>query len=230
MMEARMRGSILPPHSTSPTLLAAKALRLRQHRGEAGGARALRHGLLQREIGVDRALDVLLVDQHDVAHQCAHDRQRQRADILDRDAFGERRAAERPVAAVRARSTSTDRARPRRRRSRSPACSALAAIAMPEISPPPPIGITSMSRSGIVFQHLERDRALAGDDVRVVVGMDPDRDRARCAIALGARLRLRDGFAVEHDLGAMSLASPRPSRTASSPASRWSPECRAARA
>ena len=72
-------------------LAAAEALRLGQHGGEAGGARAFRHGLLQGEIGVDRALELRLVDQHDVGDQFAHDRQRQLADILDRDAFGQRR-------------------------------------------------------------------------------------------------------------------------------------------
>ena len=95
MIDARMRGSMLPPHSTSPTFLPANRSGFGQHRGQAGGARALRHGLLQGQIGVDRALDVLLVDQHDVADQRADDRQGERADILHRDAFGERRAAER---------------------------------------------------------------------------------------------------------------------------------------
>ena len=36
-----------------------------------------------------------------------------------------------------------------------------AAIALPAISPPPPIGITSASRSGPIGQHFDRDRALA---------------------------------------------------------------------
>ncbi len=88
-----MRGSILPPHRIRPTLRPAKALRLRQHGGKARGAGAFRHRLLQREEGVDGALDLRLVDQDDVGDQFAHDRQRQRADILDRDAFGQRRAA-----------------------------------------------------------------------------------------------------------------------------------------
>ena len=78
MMVASMRGSILPPHKTSPTFRPGEALRLGQHGGEARGARTLRHRLLQREIRVDRALDVLLIHQENVAHQRADDRQRQR--------------------------------------------------------------------------------------------------------------------------------------------------------
>ena len=78
-------------------LFAAEALGLGQHGGEAGGARAFRHGLLQGQIGVDRALEMRLVDQNDLGHQFADHRQRELADILDRDAFGQRRAAERPV-------------------------------------------------------------------------------------------------------------------------------------
>ena len=45
------------------------------------------------EIGVDRLLDGGFADQHHVVDQAADDRQRQLADILDRDAFGERFAA-----------------------------------------------------------------------------------------------------------------------------------------
>ena len=50
----------------SPTRRPAKALGLCEHGGEARGARALRHGLLQGQIGVDRALEMRLVDQDDV--------------------------------------------------------------------------------------------------------------------------------------------------------------------
>ena len=53
-----MRGSILPPHRIRPTRLPAKALRLFQHRGKARGARALRHGLLQGQVGVDRPFEM----------------------------------------------------------------------------------------------------------------------------------------------------------------------------
>ena len=68
MIEASMRGSILPPHRIRPTLRPRKRSGCASKRGEAGGAGALRHGLLQREIGVDRALEMGLVDQDDLAH------------------------------------------------------------------------------------------------------------------------------------------------------------------
>ena len=102
-----------------PDLAAAESLRLGQHGGKPGRAGAFRHRLLQGEIGVDRALEMRLVDQHDLGDELAHDRQRQRADVLDRDAFRQRRAAERPVLAAAARSRTRDKAPPPRRRSRS---------------------------------------------------------------------------------------------------------------
>ena len=95
-------------------------------RGKPGGAGAFRHRLLQGEIGVDGALEMLLVDQHDVGDELADDRQRQRADILHRDAFGQRRrrrsARFSPWSAFQHRRIER---RLRRRRSRSPGLSAL---------------------------------------------------------------------------------------------------------
>ena len=45
---------------------------------------------------------------------------------------------------------------------------------MPEMSPPPPMGTTTMSRYGYLLQQLQADGALAGDDQRVVEGVDED--------------------------------------------------------
>ena len=90
MIEARMRGSILPPHRIEPDALAGKALRLRQHRGEARRARAFRHRLLQAS--GTRSPRARCAPRRPAAmsrDQCAHDRQRQRADVLHRDAFGQ---------------------------------------------------------------------------------------------------------------------------------------------
>ena len=47
MIEARMRGSMLPPHRISPTRGRAKRSGSASMRGEPGGARAFGHGLLQ---------------------------------------------------------------------------------------------------------------------------------------------------------------------------------------
>ena len=146
-----------------------------------------------------------LVDQHDLRHELAHDRQRQLADVLHRDAFGQRRRRRRGAARRSARSRTTDRAPPPRRRSRSTGLSARAATALPAISPPPPIGITSMSRSGTsssISSAIVPCPAITAD---VVIGMDPGeaalaRQRlARCACASAMRL------AFEHDLGAVRL-------------------------
>src|SRR5262249_41585045 len=97
MMLAIMRGSILPPHRISPIL------RPRNPSGRArkgGGARAPpppRNRLLQGEVGVHGALQMRFADQDDVAHERAHRRQREFADILDRNAFRKRRSADRIV-------------------------------------------------------------------------------------------------------------------------------------
>ena len=100
MIEARMRGSILPPQRMRPTLRLRNRRRIRQHSGKAGGAGTFRHRLLQGEKRVHRALDLRLVDQNDVADQFAHHRQGELADILHRDAFGEGGAAARPAGLV----------------------------------------------------------------------------------------------------------------------------------
>ena len=78
-----------------------------------------------------------------------------------------------------------------------------AATAQPAIMPPPPTGTTRMSSSGHVLQHLERDRALAGDDARIVVGMHEDELLRRGqAMRLGGRLRQR--VAVQHHARAVT--------------------------
>ena len=63
----------------------------------------------------------------------------------------------------------------------------LTAIATPEHSPPPPTGTTTRARSGHVLEQLEPERALAGDDVRVV-----ERVHEREAAVVRALARERD--------------------------------------
>ena len=53
----------------------------------------------------------------------------------------------------------------------------LTAVAMPEISPPPPIGTTTVTASGTSSSELEPERPVSGDQVRIVEGMDEDAAR-----------------------------------------------------
>ena len=83
---------------------------------------------------------------------------------------------------------------------------AVAAMALPEIRPPPPIGTTMHVEVGDVLQHFQRDGALPGDDVRVVVRVHDD-EAALGLDLLAARLRLGHGLAVEHHLARRASAS-----------------------
>ena len=55
-----------------------------------------------------------------------------------------------------------------------------------------------------LLEHLQRDRPLAGDDVRIVVGVDPDQV-ALHRNHLGARLRFGESFALKDDVAASRL-------------------------
>ncbi len=78
-------------------LFAVEAFRLGQHGGEPGGACALGHRLLLGQEMIHRLLELRLADKHDAGNKLAHNRQRQRADGLHRDAFGQRRPADRQI-------------------------------------------------------------------------------------------------------------------------------------
>jgi hypothetical protein len=186
-----------------PHLAAAEFVRLGQHGGKPGRAGALRHGLLQGEIGVHRTLEMRLIDEDNVGDERAHDGERQRADVLHRNAFGERGAAERTVLATqrvpergieRGLGANDLHRRLHRARRDGAACDQPAAA--------------DRDHQGIevedVLQHLERDGALPRDDQRIVIGVH-EGEPALARDALGAHLRLRHAFAVEHDLGAMRL-------------------------
>jgi hypothetical protein len=81
--------------------------------------------------------------------------------------------------------------------------------AMPAISPPPPIGTDQRVDLRRVLQQLERDRALAGDDLRVVERVDEGEAALRLQLsALG--IGLVEHLAVEHDVGAVALRSASP--------------------
>src|SRR6266545_1581573 len=180
-----------------PYVAAAEALGLRQHGGKPGGAGAFRHGLLQREIGVDRALERLLVDQHDFRNEIAHDRQRQRADILHRDAFGERGAAEWtrfaaqriPERWIERRLSSDDL--DRRLQGARRQC-------IPCNEPATADWDNDQIEIGGILQHLERNRALPGDHLGIVIGVD-EGEPALARERLGPQLRIRNALAVQND-------------------------------
>jgi hypothetical protein len=100
MIEERMRGSMLPPQRMSPTRRPGEARGVSQQRRESGRARAFRHGLLVGQERVHGALQMRLLDQQHLRHEVVHHRRGERADILHRDAFGKRRAADRALLAV----------------------------------------------------------------------------------------------------------------------------------
>lgn len=81
----------------------------------------------------------------------------------------------------------------------------MAATAIPEIRPPPPIGDDRVEIR-LVGEELERDRALTGDYRRIVIGMNENQP-----FIAGERVgRLAGGseaVALEHDLGAVRLGA-----------------------
>ena len=79
--------------------------------------------------------------------------------------------------------------------------SALAAVAMPAISPPPPMATTRVSIAGCCASISSADRALAGDHGEVVERMD-DGEAALLGELQAGDARVLEGVALEHDLGA----------------------------
>ena len=195
---------------------AGKAQRLGQHGGQPGRARAFRHGLLQRQVGVDRAFELRLVDQDDVRHQFADDRQRQFADILDRDAFRQSRPADRAIAAL-------ERVPHRRIKQGFRAEDfdlRIARFCRDRIAGDQPAAADRDHQNievGHLLQHLKRDGALPGDDAR---------RRHKDAPASGRALSGSPRSASAIPSGSRRRAPPRrrasgsrpPSRRASSPA------------
>ncbi len=144
-----------------------------------------------------------LVDEDDVGDERAHDRQRQGADVLHRDALGERGAAERAMLAVERvpergierglRADDLDRRFDRARRDR---------VAGDEAAPAD--REDQEIEVGGILQHLERDGALPCDHQRIVIGVH-EGEPARLGDRLGADLGFRHGLAFEHHFSATCL-------------------------
>ena len=84
------------------------------------------------------------------------------------------------------------------------------ATAMPAMSPPPPTGTTIASSFGRGREHLERDRALARDDQRIVEGRHEPRAGLRGEL-LRVRERGRVVVTFEHDAARRDARCSRPS-------------------
>ena len=200
MISASTSGSMLPPQRTRPTLLPGEARRLLHQRRQADRACALDHRLLDLEQHQDRLLDVVFGDQDDVVDEGADHRQRQRAGRLDADAVGDRRLAALAVAVVH----------------RVPGRREALGLDADDVQ----VGADRLGRRRhagdqaaaadrddqgvdrrLLRQHLERDRALAGDDGEVVERMD-DGEAALLGELQAGDARVVEGVAVEHDLGA----------------------------
>ena len=183
-----------------PDAASAEAGGIGEHGGEAGGAGALGHGLLEHEIGGDGLLDSELGHQHDVVDMAANDFQRQRADVLDGDALGERLAADPRRLAVEGRAHGgihfgfdADDLHVRLERldrdgnARNQAAAADRHDDRFEVR--------------AVGDDLEADGALSGNDMRVVIGMDEHRAAAGDGL-LHDRLAIGDCLAVDDHLRA----------------------------
>ena len=163
---------MLPPRQHDADLAAGEQLAVGEHGGEAGGARAFDHGLFDLQQQRHRALKLRLVDQHEIVEQAGKDLRGELARLLDRDALGQRVAADTagssplstlyidgyssastPISPMSGLMRAGDwcpcRRPARRRRPGSPAC-----------------------RARHILEHLQRHGALTGGDMRIVERMD----------------------------------------------------------
>ena len=152
-------------------------------RRDADRAGTLDHQLRPLEQQHDRVGDRVLVDRHHLVHQPLEQWPGDLARMLHRDPVGE--------GAVRAGS----------RPPRPPRCCALIAVAIPEASPPPPTGTSTLERSGDLLEQLEPDRPLPGDHRRVVERVD-EGEALGLGVVAGVLDAVLDRLALQNDLGA----------------------------
>jgi hypothetical protein len=191
---------MLPPQRTRPTFFPAKRAGSFISAARPTAPAPFDHRLLDLEQHQDRLLDVVFRDQDDVVDEGADDGQRQRPGRLDADAVGDGRLAALAIAVV-------DRVPRRRealgldaddvqvgaerlRRRRHAGDQAAAAD-----------GDDQGVDLGLLGEHLERDRALAGDHRQVVERMD-DGVAALLGELQAGDARVLEGVADEDDLGA----------------------------
>ncbi len=191
---ARQNGPDTPPPETVRVL--------RQH-GDSGGAGALDECLFDIQQQRNRVLELRLVRQQDVVGVLAHERQRESPELGHRDALRQRVAAAGSRAAVERRfqrrvesgldADHLDAGLDRFRRERHAADQPTAADRHDQA-----VEVRN------VFDHLERDCALSGDDQRVVERMDERQAAARREVA-GERRRVTQLFAMQDHLRPVRL-------------------------
>ena len=177
--------SILPPESSTPTLLAFEHLRIRAHGRERRGACAFHDRLLDGEKVGDGVFDVVFAHQEDVLHQFGDDAAVEIAGLLDRDAFRDRLADAGQVGAfdhvvhrrigLGLHAIDLDRRLDRFRRERDAGDDSAAAD-----------GNDQRVEIGKVLHHLEAAGSRARHDNGIVIGMDE-----------GAAFFLRDGVGAD---------------------------------
>ena len=193
---------MLPPQRMSPTLRPRKRAGSARTAASPAAPAPSASVFCSGEVGGDRLLDRRLRHQHDVVDEAAGDRQRQLADILDGDAFGERLAADLLGAAA-------ERAPQRRvelgldadhlglRRQRLHGNGDAGEEAAAADRNDDDVEIASLS------DDLEADRPLAADHLAIVIGVDENRAGLGDQL-LHLALRLGEGLALEHDMRAES--------------------------
>ena len=181
-------------------------LRVSHHRGEAGSAGALGDDLLLRGEDLDRVLDVGLADQQHVFDVLLEDRHRDGARALDGNAVGQR------VRVELRRLLAAQRGAHRR-----------AAFGLHAVDADRRVDVLGPGRHAgaqpaatdrddqrvelrCVLEHLAGDRALAGDDQLVVVGMH-EHQVVLLGQVLGALGAFGERLAPEHDLRAVAFGA-----------------------
>jgi hypothetical protein len=187
-------------------LPALESRRVGEHRREPRRAGALDHRLFDSGQHRHRTLELALGDEHHVAGEILENARGQLAGLLDRDAFGQGVAAQGQMAAL-------DRAFHRRVELGLDADHGDVGLDRPggdrhaRHQPAAADRHDDRVEVGRILEHLEPDRAGAGDDLRVVERMDEhealfERQLARLGVGVVKHVAVQhDGRAVARGLG-----------------------------
>ena len=191
---------MLPPVMATPTFLPRNRSGMGQQRGETGGAGALGHRLGAFDQQADGFLDGAFRRDQNAGDAAADHLERDFADVAHGDALGDGGAADRDGPAGEALGHggvgfdlgAVDGDAGVQRGGGDQAAGEQAAAADRD---------DQRVEVGDVLQHLQRQRALAGDDAEVVVGVD-EHQRMRGGQFPGVGGGFGQGFADQNDIGA----------------------------